>query len=96
METLIQARFFGYCRRCQFSVFRGERVFYNGTMRHEDCETALTDSYPRRLNPKYRDVWGDVSRKRVRRLLASGLASTGCEQPAGRGTKTGGETTDGY
>ncbi len=76
-----RAKYNGYCRVCQFTIFRGETCVYNGAFSHIDCVAALMDEYPRRLNPHYRAVWGAVERSRLRKHLASVLARSGCSQP---------------
>ena len=67
--TTITARFSGYCNTCHFTFFAKEGIRYNGLAHHLDCQKALTDKYPRTLNPLYKRLIGNVSRSKMRQLL---------------------------
>lgn len=69
--TIITSMYKGYCSTCQFSYFKSEKIRYNGKGHHLNCSNALTDKAPRTMNPKYKAIWGDVSRKKMRLLLDS-------------------------
>ena len=45
----ITAKFKGYCNRCHYTVWRGEKVWLQGKVRHLDCAAALKDKSARVL-----------------------------------------------
>jgi len=61
-------------------VWRGERVWLQGKVRHLDCLEALKDKSPRVLDERYLGIYGDVRKSALRRAierreLAGGSAS---------------------
>ena len=74
----ITAKYNGYCNRCHYSVWRGERVWLQGKVRHLDCASALKDKSPRTLDERYLGIYGDIRKKALRRALESKEASGAC------------------
>lgn len=68
-DTTIRSRYQGYCNKCYFTIFKGERIRYNGKANHIDCAAALSDALPRTMHSKYRNINGGVSRSKMRELI---------------------------
>lgn len=66
---IIASKYNGYCNKCHYTFFKNEEIKWNGKGTHLDCVEALGDTYPRRLNPKYKTIYGSVSRSRLRKML---------------------------
>lgn len=79
-ETLLHARYKGYCTVCHHTIWRGEQIKYNGkTSKHVDCLVALRDGTPRVMDKKYEAILGRVNKKKLRTLASQ---RTGQAKPA--------------
>ena len=65
----MRAKYTGYCQRCHFTIVRGEEIVLNGGAQHINCVEALQDYVPRRFDPRFKEVYGDVRRKTMRKQL---------------------------
>lgn len=74
----ITARYKGYCSRCHYTVWRGEKVVLQGSVRHLDCVAALKDKSPRVLDVRYIGIFGDVRKRALRRALENRELTGGC------------------
>lgn len=68
-ELEIHARYKGYCAKCHYTVWKGERVWLQGKVRHLDCLAALKDKTPRVLDERYLGIYGDVRKKALRHAI---------------------------
>jgi hypothetical protein len=73
--TYINAKYSGYCNTCYFTIFKNEKIRFNGSAHHLNCETAISDQLPRKVNPSLISVLGKVDRKRMRKMLETKQAN---------------------
>lgn len=67
--TPINSRYKGYCGVCHFTIFKKEKIVFDGQPRHINCAEALQDTYRRELDPRYLNVYGELNKKKLSKLL---------------------------
>lgn len=59
---VINARFKSHCQTCYFTIFKNERIGFNGKAYHLDCIKALRDTYPRSMDKNKERLYGSIKR----------------------------------
>lgn len=67
--TIMNSRFNGFCAKCHYTIWKNEKIRYNGKATHLDCKKAIKDSTPRVLDNKYLSTVGKVNKKKLRESL---------------------------
>lgn len=65
----IRTKYKGFCSRCHYTVWQGEKAWLHGKVRHLDCKAALADRTARELDPRYVGIYGKVNKARLRRAI---------------------------
>ena len=93
MKT-INAKYRTHCQTCYFTIFKNERMGYDGKAYHLDCITALKDEFPRSMDKTKERIYGKVNRtKWAEHLKSSGYkaievkASNNYKHRANRGVR---------
>jgi hypothetical protein len=66
----IYARYKGFCATCHYTIWQGERIWYDGRAKHLDCRRAILDNTPRVVDDKYIHILGKLNRKKMKAALA--------------------------
>lgn len=66
MAATIKAKYKSYCKDCYHTIWKGERIKYDGQVHHLDCLKAIADPTPRQMNPQMKRTIGKVKKRRVR------------------------------
>lgn len=68
---VIHSKYKGFCSKCHFTIWQNEKIEYNGNAKHLDCLEAIKDKTPRVCDPRYLDVLGKITKKKLKLLLDS-------------------------
>jgi len=69
--TIMYSRFKSYCCRCHYTIWKDERIGYEGRGKawHMDCKKAILDDTVRELDPKARKLFGPVKKSNLKDRL---------------------------